>query len=509
MKNKQFAVVGNPLQYELQKMLFGFLCANELRDGFDVTIPPEERIAVRPPLSVLSTGNWGTEWHQTKENAQWIRDNAKGKAAVFVLDTGAGFTNDRLNAAWWQEEGRIFTGESGNGYDVQSHSTHVASTIGGVDPAKPIGVAEELVKMGLLKIIPYKVLNDQGSGRSSWIAAGIDAVIERSKELQSEGWFCVINLSLGGRGTNQVMNEACDRAEAAGIFVAAASGNDNNAIGTPANSEGAAAVGAHDAGGKRAGFSNFGEDLELSAAGVSILGLLPNNREAMYSGTSMATPHVAGLAAIIASCFPWMDADDVRDVLGEYVHDIAPDGWDQFTGHGSFKLSQLIADPPKENPEEPEEPEDPTDPEEPEEPEPPQIISEIRALFGTDEEPLYFRYRRQSSNRFERIRIDNLIVDITVKGTEEDAYDLARETVLNYFNFTAMVIPDDPAFGFETTAWWVGQFLEYQARQKSVALQAISLTGTDEKGRVALAEGFDRAGFRKTQGGAILIEMRD
>jgi hypothetical protein len=513
-QKKSFALVSSPIEYELQKFLFAVFCEQERKAGFDVVIPPEERIAVQPPLSVAAAGNWGTSWHETKENAQWIKDNAKRKVAVFVLDTGAGFSNDRLDLAWWKGEERIFTGES-RGVDTQSHSTHVSSSIGGVDPDKPIGVAEELVKMGLLKIIPYKVLNDRGSGQSSWIAKGIDTAVARAKELQAEGWFCIINMSLGGRGISQVMNDACDRADAAVGFVAAAAGNDNNAIGTPANSEGAFAVAAHDAGGKRAGFSNFGEDMEGAGAGVGILGLLPNNREALYSGTSMATPHVAGLVAIIASCLPWMDAEDIRELIGQRVHDIAPEGWDQYTGHGSFKLSKLIADPPKQSPDDPEEPEEPTDPEEPEEPEepnepePPKITSEVRTVFGDDQAPLFFRYRRQSESKFQRIRIDDLICDIVHNGTEEQAFEVAKTTVLNYFYYTAMVIPDDPAFGYETTAWWVGQFLEYQARQRGVALQVISLKGTDERGRVALAEGFDRAGFRKTQGGAVLLQMKE
>lgn len=511
MKQKTtFALVNSPIEYELQKFLFSIFCEQEIKAGFDVTIPPIERIAVQPTLSVAATGNWGATWHETKENAQWIKDNAKRKIAVFVLDTGAGFSNDRLDLAWWKGEERIFTGES-RGVDTQSHSTHVSSTIGGVDPAKPIGIAEELVKMGLLKIIPYKVLNDRGSGQSRWIADGIDTAVERAKELQKDGWFCIINMSLGGRGISQVMNDACDRADAAGVFVVAAAGNDNNVIGTPANSEGAFAVAAHDAGGRRASFSNYGEDMEGAGAGVGILGLLPDNREALYSGTSMATPHVAALVAIIASCFPWMGADDIRDLIGKRTHDIAPEGWDQYTGHGSFKLSKLIADPPKQNPDEPEEPEEPSDPDEPDQPndppQPPKITSEVRTVFGDDTAPLFFRYRRQSSGVFQRIRIDDLVCDITFHGTEEAAFEAAKTTVLNYFYYTAMVIPDDPAFGYETTAWWVGQFLEYQARQKGIALQVISLKGTDEQGRVALASGFDRAGFRKTQGGAILLQM--
>lgn len=504
MRNKQFAFVNSKFEYDFQQFMFELFCAKEISDGFDVTIPPIERIAVRPDASVAATGNWGADWHQTKENAEWISENSTRKVVVFVLDTGAGFSNDRLDMAWWKGEERIFTGES-SGIDTQSHSTHVSSTIGGVDPNKPIGVAEELVKKGLLKIIPYKVLNDSGSGRSQWIVAGIDAAVQRAKELQKEGWFCIINLSLGGRGVSQTMNEACDRAEAAGLFIAAASGNNNGAISTPANSEGAVAIGAHDAGGKRAGFSNYGEDLELCAAGVGILGLLPDNLEALYSGTSMASPHIAGLVAILASCFPFLTADDIRDLLYQHVHDIAPEGWDQYTGHGSFKLSQLIADPPKDG-DDPDD-DDPDD-EEPTDPDPPQITSELQTIFGSADQPMFFRYRRQSESGFKQMGITDLLVDITARGTEESAYELAFGTVKDYFDFTAMVIPDDPAFGFETTAWWVGQFLEYQARQKGVALQVISLRGFDELGRIAICTGFDRAGFRKTQGGAIVFSTQ-
>lgn len=507
MNSQTYQLVNNELGHGLQKLMFQFFCEKQLKEGWDVTIPPEERVAVAAPRSMNNTGNWGVHWHESHPNAEWIRQNAQRKVAVFVLDTGAGFTNAGLDQAWWREESRIFTGESGEGIDVQSHSTHVCGTIGGINSLRPISVGEELVKMGLLKIIPYKVLNDHGNGQFQWIVNGIDAAVERAIELQQEGWFCVINMSLGGNGQSDEIDAATTRAEKAGVFVSCAAGNNNGAINTPANGPNATAVAAHDAGGSRASFSCFGEDMETAAAGVGILSLLPNNREGIYSGTSMAAPHVSGLVAIIASCFPWMGLLDVERALFRYVHDIAPKGWDQYTGHGSFKLGQLIADPPQQGDDQPDEPDQPDNPDTPDEPEEPTFTSDVRTRFGSVEDPLRFRIRRQSENAFTWIKVTDLVVDIVAKGTEESAFDLAKKTVQDYFDLTAMVIPDDPAFGFETTTWWIAQFLEYQARQKSVALQAISIEGRDDAGRVALASGFDKAGFRKTRGGAILLNV--
>ncbi|MEL7221894.1 MAG: S8 family serine peptidase, partial [Bacteroidota bacterium] len=164
-----------PEQYEALYSYYEEFVRLQMQEyAYDYGIPAGERIRFAASAESLSEGSWPTDFHQTKQNAGWISEHGQRKVAVFVLDTGAGFSNSRLARAWWKGKEQVFTGEATR-IDVQGHSTHCAGIIAGVDPDKPIGLAEELVKKDLLKIIPYKVLNDNGFAYTNWIVAGIEA----------------------------------------------------------------------------------------------------------------------------------------------------------------------------------------------------------------------------------------------------------------------------------------------------------------------------------------------
>ncbi len=482
-------VAETPEAYEALKTYYEEFERIQLTE-FDYTIPASERILFAPSAYSQDAGNWATDWHGTANNASWIEENGERKVAAFVLDTGAGYTNSRMNAAWWREKGRVFTGEQ-NTIDVQSHSTHVSSSIGGVDPNKPIGLAAELVKMGLLKIIPYKVLNDQGSAYTSWIVAGIEAAILEAIELQKQGYFCIINLSLGGRGQSAAMDAVIQKAEDAGILVFAAAGNGGSPnVGTPANGPGAVAVAAHDRNGKKASFSDYGEEIETAAAGVGILGLLPNEGEGEYNGTSMATPTAAACAAIIASTNPELDSEGVKAILFDKVYDIDPQGWDQYTGHGSFVLDLLINDPtPPDNPDNPDNPDTPDNPDEPEQPEEPEFTSTL--TYEVNGEKMY--YRTQSESKFEPLELNDMVVTVSGKGNTDAVYDQNDSWTKNYFRNTRLVVPETPEWGHCLTTYWSGQFYEYTSRNQGIGAQVTAAKGTDEEGRNCLQYTFDRA----------------
>lgn len=493
-------IAQTPEQYEALSSYYQEFVQLQLKE-YDYSIPANERILLAPSSRSLAQGNWGAAWHQTAENRQWVRDNAQRKVVTYVLDTGAGFSHDGLTKAWWRGMERTFTGEQ-YGIDRQSHSTHVSGIIAGIDQQKPIGLADELVLMDLLRVIPYKVLNDQGSAYTSWIVAGIESVIQDSKPLRDQGYFVIINLSLGGRGQSAAMDAVITRAEQAGILVLAAAGNGGSPnVGTPANGPDAVAVAAHDQQGNKANFSDYGPEIETAGAGVRILSFLPNNQEGEYSGTSMATPSVAALAAIIASCYPEMDADAVKNILFTRAFDPAPEGRDDFTGHGSFQLGRLIADPPNGD-----DPDTPDNPDPPSDPDPPVTFTSTVDLTSGD---YVFRYRKQNQSTFDLMQVEEIEYTITCTCTEEQAHDTAIQFTEDYFNYTAMVTPDTPEFGYSTTIWWIGQFMEYQARQKRLDVQLSEMVGKDQKGRRAIATGFDRAGFRQTRGGAILLNLRE
>lgn len=280
---------------------------------------------------------------------------------VAVLDTGIDVDHPDLNVVgganclYYTGKGphrRVYQCDvSLGGDDDHYHGTHVAGTIAAIDNS--IGVVG--VAPGA-RLWALKVLDSQGSGSMGGIIAGIDWVVE-------QGDIEVINMSLGGSGTSSAMNTSVSNAVASGVTVVVAAGNSNaDSSGfTPANAPGAITVSAladfdglaggsgsptcrSDIDDTLADFSNWGSIVDIAAPGVCIFSTYPLERGSYntISGTSMAAPHVAGAAALLASNgtpdiagtlmskgnFAWID--DSGDGVKEPLLDI---GHDEFTPH--------------------------------------------------------------------------------------------------------------------------------------------------------------------------------
>jgi len=239
---------------------------------------------------------------------------------VAVLDTGIDVDHPDLNVVgganclYYTGKGprkRVYQcNTSLGGDDDHYHGTHVAGTIGAIDNS--IGVVGVAPGARLWAI---KVLDSQGSGSMGGIIAGIDWVVD-------QGDIEVINMSLGGSGTSSAMNTSVANAVASGVTVVVAAGNSNaDSSGfTPANAPGAITVSAladfdgaagglgfptcrSDVDDTLADFSNWGAIVDIAAPGVCIYSTYPLERGSYntISGTSMAAPHVAGAAALLAS----------------------------------------------------------------------------------------------------------------------------------------------------------------------------------------------------------------
>ncbi|MCE2572367.1 S8 family serine peptidase [Motilimonas eburnea] len=247
-------------------------------------------------------------------------DNVRVDVDVAVLDTGIDMEHADLNVigganCLYHSGGpphrrSYFCDESLGGDDDHYHGTHVAGTIAALD--NNIGVVG--VAPGA-RLWAVKVLDAQGSGSLSGIIAGIDWVV-------AQGDIEVINMSLGGSGSSSAMNQAIDSAFNSGVTVVVAAGNSNadSTNFTPANAPKAITVSAladfdglagylgaptcrSDQDDTLAGFSNWGAEVDIAAPGVCILSTYPIERGGYgtISGTSMASPHVAGAAALLAS----------------------------------------------------------------------------------------------------------------------------------------------------------------------------------------------------------------
>ena len=169
--------------------------------------------------------------------------------------------------------------------DCNGHGTHVAGTVGG----ETYGVAKEV------SLVPVRVLDCDGSGSWSGVIAGLDWVAEQHQP----GTPAVANMSLGG-SRNSSVDAAVQRVIDDGVTVAVAAGNSNtNACNSsPARLASAVTTGATDGADRRASFSNYGSCLDLFAPGVSITSAWLGGTTNTISGTSMAAPHVAGVAAL-------------------------------------------------------------------------------------------------------------------------------------------------------------------------------------------------------------------
>jgi len=237
-------------------------------------------------------------------------DSAGQGVHVYILDTG-------LRATHSDFIGRVGTGRNfapnsssplntstdpNNTSDCQGHGTHVAGTAVGTQ----YGVAKKAT------VHAVRVLGCDGSGSNSGVIAGVDWVVA-NKQLPA-----VANMSLGG-GASSALDDAVKRATAAGVTFVVAAGNDNtNACnGSPNRVPEAVTVGASTRTDSRASYSNFGTCLDLFAPGDATVSASHNsdNGTATLSGTSMASPHVAGAAALFLSANPTATPAQVSNAL--------------------------------------------------------------------------------------------------------------------------------------------------------------------------------------------------
>ena len=269
-------------------------------------------ITVNPTVQTSAT--WGLDRIDQRglplSTSYSYTSNGEGVSA-YVIDTG-------LLSTHTQFTGRVSAGQNfaantttsvnvspTNTNDCNGHGTHVAGTIGG----STSGVAKGVT------IIPVRVLDCTGSGTTSGVIAGINWVISHHQA----GIPAVANLSLGG-GLSNALNTAIANLIADGVVVAVAAGNDNldACLSSPASAPNAITVGASEIRDNKAAYSNFGRCLDIFAPGSSITSSwigASNTATATISGTSMASPHVAGAAALLLEVNKTATPQQIRDSL--------------------------------------------------------------------------------------------------------------------------------------------------------------------------------------------------
>jgi thermitase len=258
----------------------------------------------------------------------------EGGSRVGIVDTGVDASHEdlagKVAACATSADGEIAAGACPDG---AGHGTHVAGTIGAVadNGAGLAGVAFAS------PLVVCKALGDDGSGTDADVAACIRWVHDAGAK--------VISMSLGGSASRTIaeaVRYAWERGGRGGSVLVAAAGNDGTgAVEYPAGREEVVSVAAVDVRDAVAGFSNHNDDVEIAAPGVDVVSTVPGGRYEPMSGTSMATPHVAGAAALLWDAHPRSAASTIRARLDAAAADLGDPGRDPFYGFGRLDLSRI------------------------------------------------------------------------------------------------------------------------------------------------------------------------
>ena len=306
---------------------------------------------------------------------------------VMVLDTGIDCIHEDLAGGCVYGANFVNFSEP---TDDHGHGTHVAGIIAArANGVGTIGVAPEAT------VYAVKVMNEQGSGAWSWVAAGIDWAVNNEAN--------VISMSLSGNPGSQAVADAVAAAQAAGVLVVSAAGNSGccNTVGYPAKYPGSMAVGAVDVNDVIASFSSTGPEVDVTAPGVAVKAPVPTGTCALcdptgyklLNGTSMATPHVSGVAALLMS--RGFTAAQAWNAMTSTARDLGAAGPDTVYGYGRVDALAAVNSTPTEPP--------PPPPPPPEDTVPPSVVITSPGFFQ--------RVRPSSSVQIRASASDNVGVE--------------------------------------------------------------------------------------------------
>jgi subtilisin family serine protease len=291
-------------QRRFSKVLNGFSAKlsaaqlSKLRGNPNVAAIEQDQV-MRTDTTQANPPSWGLDRIDQRDrplSASYTFNTNGAGVFAYVIDTGISTSHPDFGG----RAAVAFDALGGNGQDCNGHGTHVAGTIGG----SSFGVAKGV------QLRAVRVLDCTGSGTFAQVISGMDWVAANHANP------AVANMSLGG-GLSTAVNTSANNLASSGVFLAVAAGNSNaNACNSsPSSAANTTTVAASDINDNRASFSNFGGCVDLYAPGVSITSDWLNGGTNTISGTSMATPHVAGVGALYKATFGNASFSTIRTFL--------------------------------------------------------------------------------------------------------------------------------------------------------------------------------------------------
>lgn len=226
-------------------------------------------------------------------------------STVLVIDTGVEYGHKELKHLFDSDKGYNFVADNDNPKDDNGHGTHVCGTVG----SNSYGVATEC------RVLAAKVLDGSGYGLNSDVIRAIDMAIQDDR-------VDIATMSLGSSYYSDALEAICSEAYNSGVIVTAAAGNEYYGAEYPAACTGVISVAAVDYEKEHAEFSNIDPTVDISAPGVSIESTYLNGGTRILDGTSMATPHVAGIGALSVSAKNGISPKDFEKSLKKNAEDI-------------------------------------------------------------------------------------------------------------------------------------------------------------------------------------------
>jgi thermitase len=273
---------------------------------------------------------WSLQWGPQKIQADQAWDTTVGSSSVLVaiVDTGIDYTHPDI-APNYALGGYDWVNNDTDPMDDNGHGTHCAGII-----AAAINNNIGIAGLAQVRVMAEKGLDSSGWGTEDWLANAIVHAVDAGAKIISMSW--------GGYGDSQLIYDAITYAYDAGVLLVAAAGNDaTNMKLYPAGYKEVIAVAATDESDQPAWFSNYGDWIDLAAPGVDIYSTVPWGYASM-SGTSMACPHVSGVAALVWSLYPDKARDWVREWLKYTADDLGDPGYDVRYGYGRVNAANAV-----------------------------------------------------------------------------------------------------------------------------------------------------------------------